>query len=123
MAAGDGPFTRRTRSTHRTRWSAVSPGSHGATDGDTSGLGTGSEAYTSDDYTDLDQRSVSDTSVSVDGVADATAEQEPPDTDVDSETEEIYDNIARFKAEGPAKPNHTDYTVKLWRREGDFWNM
>jgi hypothetical protein len=43
------------------------------------------------------------------------------DADLDSEAEEILRDITRFRAEGPAKPNHTDYTKKLWRREGDFW--
>jgi hypothetical protein len=42
------------------------------------------------------------------------------DADLDSEAEEILRDITRFRAEGPAKPNHTDYTKKLWWREGDF---
>lgn len=44
------------------------------------------------------------------------------EVDLDSEAEEILKNIARFKAEGPAKPNHTPHTKRLWQREGDFWN-
>ena len=47
--------------------------------------------------------------------------QQEPDADLDSEAEEILKDIAQLRAEGPAKPNHTPHTVKLWKREGDFW--
>jgi hypothetical protein len=40
---------------------------------------------------------------------------------VDSEAEEILKDIAQLRAEGPAKPNHTKHTRKLWKREGEFW--
>jgi hypothetical protein len=43
------------------------------------------------------------------------------DPELDSEAEEILKDIAELKAEGPAKPNHTTHTVKLWKREGEFW--
>ncbi|KAF2845010.1 hypothetical protein T440DRAFT_502719 [Plenodomus tracheiphilus IPT5] len=45
------------------------------------------------------------------------------DTDpcLDSEAEQIRKDIEQFKAEGPAKPNHTNHTKKLWKREGEFW--
>ena len=36
-----------------------------------------------------------------------------PSLAVDSETEEIYNSIARFKAKGPAKLNYTKYIIKL----------
>ncbi|EMD65860.1 hypothetical protein COCSADRAFT_310320 [Bipolaris sorokiniana ND90Pr] len=51
---------------------------------------------------------------------DFTMQQEP-ETDLDSEAEEILKDIAQLRAEGPAKPNHTPHTVKLWKREGDLW--
>ena len=75
----------------------------------------------SDQQTDYDQESESDTEYSAHEDADVTAGQSGPNSALDSETEEIYNNIARFKAEGPAKPNHTVYTIKLWRRESEFW--
>ncbi|KAF2844512.1 hypothetical protein T440DRAFT_548498 [Plenodomus tracheiphilus IPT5] len=45
------------------------------------------------------------------------------DTDpcLDSEAEQIRKDIEQLKAEGPAKPNHTNHTKKLWKREGEFW--
>jgi hypothetical protein len=45
------------------------------------------------------------------------------DPNLDSEAEEILKDIAQLKAEGPAKPNHTNHTTKLWKREGEFWEM
>jgi hypothetical protein len=38
------------------------------------------------------------------------------DPNLDSEAEEILKDIAQLKAEGPAKPNHTKHTTKLWKR-------
>jgi hypothetical protein len=43
------------------------------------------------------------------------------DADLDSEAEEILKDIAQLKKEGPAKPNHTPQTKKLWKREGEIW--
>jgi hypothetical protein len=43
------------------------------------------------------------------------------DAGLDSEAEEILKDIAQLRADGPAKPTHTPYTVKLWKREGEFW--
>jgi hypothetical protein len=47
--------------------------------------------------------------------------QQEPDADLDSEAEGILKDIAQLRAEGPAKPNHTSHMVKLWKREGCFW--
>lgn len=41
---------------------------------------------------------------------------------LDSEAEDILKDIAQLRAEGPAKPNHTKHTTKLWKREGEFWD-
>ncbi|KAF2844130.1 hypothetical protein T440DRAFT_436829, partial [Plenodomus tracheiphilus IPT5] len=43
------------------------------------------------------------------------------DLHLDSEAEEIRMDIAQLRAEGPAKPNHTKHTKKLWKREGELW--
>ena len=43
------------------------------------------------------------------------------DVELDSEAEEILKDIAELEEEGPAKPNHTSYTKKLWKREGEIW--
>ena len=43
------------------------------------------------------------------------------DPGLDSEAEEILKDIAELRDKGPAKPNHTPYTKKLWKREGEFW--
>ena len=43
------------------------------------------------------------------------------DAELDSEAEEILEDIAQLGKEGPAKPNHTPHTQKLWKREGEFW--
>jgi hypothetical protein len=40
---------------------------------------------------------------------------------LDSEAGEILKDIAQVRAEGPAKPNHSTHTKKLWKREGEFW--
>ncbi|KAF1358608.1 hypothetical protein EJ07DRAFT_166844 [Lizonia empirigonia] len=47
--------------------------------------------------------------------------EEESDVGLDSEAEEILKDITQLRAEGPAKPNHTTYTVALWKREGEFW--
>ena len=73
-----------------------------------------------DTYSDPDTESDTDIEPSTSEDAGLISEQEP-DTDINSEAEEILKDIAQLRAEGPAKPNHTPHTVKLWKREGDFW--
>ena len=121
MADGDGTSTQQPRPARRARLLAASSNSSREIDGDSSSLDSDSDACLSDEYTDPNQGSVSDTSLSIHEDADVAARPRGPGSAVDSETEEIYNSIARFKAEGPAKPNHTEYTMKLWRREGEFW--
>jgi hypothetical protein len=76
----------------------------------------------SDTYSDPNTEADTDINVELSAGEDAgfTSEQEP-DADLDSEAEEILKDIAQLRAEGPAKPNHTPHTIKLWKREGDFW--
>jgi hypothetical protein len=74
----------------------------------------------SDTYSDPDTEADTDIEPSTSEDAGLVLEQEP-DADLDSEAEEILKDIAQLRAEGPAKPNHTPHTVKLWKREGDFW--
>jgi hypothetical protein len=74
----------------------------------------------SDTYSDPDTEADTDIEPSTSEDAGLILEQES-DTDLDSEAEEILKDIAQLRAEGPAKPNHTPHTVKLWKREGDFW--
>jgi hypothetical protein len=62
--------------------------------------------------TDIEMSTGDDASLSV---------HQDSDADLDSEAEEILKDIAQLRAEGPAKPNHTPHTVRLWKREGDFW--
>jgi hypothetical protein len=67
---------------------------------------------------ELDIRINSDSGrdVESDGESDAQS-----DAELDSEAEEILQDIAQLGKEGPAKPNHTPHTKKLWKREGEFW--
>ncbi|KAI1510323.1 DUF3435 domain containing protein [Pyrenophora tritici-repentis] len=74
----------------------------------------------SDTYSDPDTEADTDIEPSTSEDAGLILEQES-DADLDSEAEEILKDIAQLRAEGPAKPNHTPHTVKLWKREGDFW--
>ncbi|KAI1663563.1 DUF3435 containing protein [Pyrenophora tritici-repentis] len=76
----------------------------------------------SDTYSDPDTEADTDINIELSTGEDAgfTSEQEL-DADLDSEAEEILKDIAQLRAEGPAKPNHTPHTIKLWKREGDFW--
>jgi ribosomal protein L29 len=74
---------------------------------DTSYLDSSAEADT-----DIEMSTGDDASLSV---------HQESDADLDSEAEEILKEIAQLRAEGPAKPNHTPHTVRLWKREGDFW--
>jgi hypothetical protein len=66
----------------------------------------------SDTYSDIE----SDTSEYASLVSEGKS-----DAGLDSEAEEILKDIAQLRADGPAKPTHTPYTVKLWKREGEFW--
>jgi hypothetical protein len=79
----------------------------------------------SDTYSDPDTEAEADTDTDIEpadtGEDTSLVLEQESDAELDSEAEEILNDIARFKAEGPAKPNHTDHTKKLWRREGDFW--
>jgi len=43
------------------------------------------------------------------------------DLGLNSEAKEILKDIAKLRDEGPAKPNYTPYTKKLWKKEGEFW--
>ena len=74
----------------------------------------------SDTYSDPNTEADTDIEPSTSEDAGLVLEQEP-DADLDSEAEEILKDIAQLRSEGPAKPNHTPHTVKLWKREGDFW--
>ena len=40
---------------------------------------------------------------------------------LDSKAKEILKDIAELEKEGPVKLNHTTYTKKLWKREGEIW--
>jgi hypothetical protein len=42
------------------------------------------------------------------------------DLGLDSKAEEILKDIAELRDEGPVKLNHTSYTKKLWKREGEL---
>jgi hypothetical protein len=78
----------------------------------------------SDTYSDPDTEADTDTDIDIEpstGKDDGFTMQQEPEADLDSEAEEILKDIAQLRAEGPAKPNHTPHTVKLWKREGDFW--
>ncbi|CAN9360413.1 unnamed protein product [Alternaria alternata] len=76
----------------------------------------------SDTYSDPDTEADTDINIELSAGEDAsfTSEQKS-DANLDSEAEEILKDIAQLRAEGPAKPNHTPHTIKLWKREGDFW--
>jgi hypothetical protein len=39
----------------------------------------------------------------------------------DSEATRIIQDIAQFRKQGPAKPNHTARTTRLWKAESQFW--
>jgi hypothetical protein len=62
--------------------------------------------------TDIERSTGDDASLSV---------HQNSDADLDSEAEEILKDIAQLRAEGLAKLNYTPHTVRLWKREGDFW--
>ena len=42
------------------------------------------------------------------------------DIELDFKAKEILKDIAELEKEGPAKLNHTTYTKKLWKREGEI---
>ena len=42
-------------------------------------------------------------------------------TELDSKAKEILEDITQLGKKGPIKLNHTPYTQKLWKREGEFW--
>jgi hypothetical protein len=78
----------------------------------------------SDTYSDPDTEADTDTDIDIEPSTskdDGFTMQQEPEVDLDSEAKEILKDIAQLRAEGPAKPNHTPHTVKLWKREGDFW--
>lgn len=107
-----------TRPVRRARISANSLNTWCGVGAAPSGPESDTDTDSSDCYTDSDQESRSEMGVAV---QEHAMSQSEPSLAADSETEEIYDSIARFRAEGPAKPNHTVYTKKLWQREGEFW--
>jgi hypothetical protein len=74
----------------------------------------------SDTYSDPDTEAVTDIESGTGEYASLVSEEES-DVGLDSEAEEILKDIAELRAEGPAKPNHTTHTVKLWKREGELW--
>jgi hypothetical protein len=43
------------------------------------------------------------------------------DPGLDSKAEEILKDITELRDKGLAKPNHTSYTKKLWKREDKLW--
>ncbi|KAF2024834.1 hypothetical protein EK21DRAFT_77812 [Setomelanomma holmii] len=73
----------------------------------------------SDTYTDPDTEADKDIEPSSREDARLVSEKDPGP--YDSEAEEILKDIAQLRAEGPAKPNHTLHTTKLWKREREFW--
>ena len=42
------------------------------------------------------------------------------DIKLDSKAKKILKDITKLEKEGPAKPNYTTYTKKLWKREGEI---
>ena len=42
------------------------------------------------------------------------------DLGLDNKAKEILKDIAKLRDKGLVKPNHTSYTKKLWKREGEF---
>ena len=42
------------------------------------------------------------------------------DLKLDSKAEKILKDIAKLRDKGPVKLNHTSYTKKLWKREGEL---
>lgn len=78
----------------------------------------------SSSYRQSDSGSEADSSPesTVPGDAEGNTGKGDSDTELDSEGEEIMRDIAECKLEGPAKPKHKPQTVKLWKREGEFWN-
>lgn len=91
-----------------------------ATDADSCREGDSSTKSVSDTYSDPDTEADTDIEPGTSEDAGLVLEKDS-DPDLDSEAEEILKDIAQLKAEGPAKPNHTTHTVKLWKREGEFW--
>jgi hypothetical protein len=88
----------------------------------------------SDSDTDLDTDLDADSDTDLDVDLDTLSNTEPdgkmvPNTSaceeldgvLDPEAKEILSNIARDTTEGPAKPKQTDRTIKLWKRESEFW--
>ena len=78
-----------------------------------------SDSY-SDPDTDPNTDIESDVGTNSDSGLDVESDAEL-DADLDSEAEEILKDIAQLRQEGPAKPNHTLHTKKLWQREGEIW--
>jgi hypothetical protein len=82
--------------------------------------GNGGENSSTNSFSD--SYSGPDTEAETDTGEDASfASAEESDVGLDSEAEEILKDIAQARAEGPAKPNHTTHTKKLWKREGELW--
>jgi hypothetical protein len=105
--------TRKLQPSHRSNPSS-------ATDPDSCWEGDSSTESLSDTYTDPDIEAN-------EGIEPGTGEDaglvldKDLDPHLDSEAEEILGDIAQLRTEGPAKPNHTKQTTKLWKREGEHW--
>lgn len=90
-----------------------------ATDSDSCCEGDSSAKSLSDTYTDPDTEA--DEDIEPGSSEDDSLVEKGSDLYSDLEAEKILRDIARLRAEGPAKPNHTELTMKLWKREGEFW--
>ena len=73
-----------------------------------------------DSYSDLNTKPDTDAEPDTGKDSDLGLDQES-DGDLDSKAEEILKDIAQLREEGPAKPNHTPHTQKLWQREDEIW--
>jgi hypothetical protein len=76
-----------------------------------SGLSSSANLF-SDTYLDPNTKAEADTDTDIEpvdtGEDTSLVLEHESDAELDSEAEEILNDIARFKTEGPAKPNHTD---------------
>jgi hypothetical protein len=104
----------------RNLYSSRRPSPSSATESDSCWEGDLSTETFSDTYSDPDTEADTDVEPSTSEDAGPVSERES-EPDLDSEVDEIFKDIVQLRAEGPAKPNHTKHTTKLWKREGEFW--
>ncbi|KAF1934994.1 hypothetical protein EJ02DRAFT_471502 [Clathrospora elynae] len=90
-----------------------------ATDSDSCWEGNSNTKSLSNTYIDPDTEAHKDIEPGTSEDAGLAGKDSAPH--LDSEAEEILKDIAQLRAEGPARPNHTKHTTKLWKRERDFW--